>query len=865
LGWISASTLLTARGSIDSNVTTRSFLSALLALSPAVTPPLWAQCQPSWGGSTPLPASNGTIADAVDWDPDGTGPQPALVVFGGTFTSIANIQANNVAAFNPQTNTWSTLGMGVTAPPGNGCIRSVAVHQGMLVVGGRIATAGGNPMSAIARFNGTTWSGLGSGLGSGGGAGGLVNDLVVDAAGQLVAGGLFTNASGTSVVNCARWNGTTWSAMGTELTGGTVDALLLGPAGAVVAGGSFDSFASTGVRYVAQFNGTNWLPLGAFPGPVVALATAPGGVLAAAGAWNFGVRTFNGATWAVLGTLNAPIADLEVANGELFAGAYSGIPGGVARFTAGAWTPIGANGGSAGVLHASGVANALLFASYVPRGGILCETMERRDSTSSAMSLLVAGATNGPVRASTVAANGDVVVAGDFTSIQGVAANRIARWNGTTWAPLGAGMNESVLALLTLPNGDIIAGGGFTQAGGIPVSRIARWNGSSWSDVSGGRNGVVRTLGASTLSGTEFFVGGDFPGFMARHFSAPGAGYGTMVPLLNGAVNTIASLPNGDVVAGGEFTVGGTTALNHIGRFAFGAWSPLGNGTNGPVRVIHVLPSGELVVGGNFDVATSVSAEKIALWNGTAWSNLGSGMAPIGVSAYGPSVEAIAALPNGDLIVAGDFSSAGGAPDTKNIARWNGASWAAVANPGSHHDAQTVVHPYAIAMSPEGSLFVGGGFTAIGATGVGYFARLQAPCLASGESYGSGCSGAAGPVSIAMISRPWIGSTYRSQTTGIPSGAAVFATVGFNPIQPAVPLSTFIPQALSGCEALVQPDTSLLLTHVSGVAQNAIPIAPDPALVGVNLFEQSVVFEMSGSTVVGATSSNALKVTVGSL
>src|SRR5262249_20824902 len=76
---------------------------------------------------------------------------------------------------------------------------------------------------------------------------------------------------------------------------------------------------------------------------------------------------------------------------------------------------------------------------------------------------------------------------GDFTTAGGVAANRIAKWNGTSWAALGDGMNDAVDALAVFdecgaptPCPALYAGGDFTTAGGGPALRIAKWNGTSW-------------------------------------------------------------------------------------------------------------------------------------------------------------------------------------------------------------------------------------------------------------------------------------------------------------------------------------------------------------------------------------------------
>ena len=53
----------------------------------------------------------------------------------------------------------------------------------------------------------------------------------------------------------------------------------------------------------------------------------------------------------------------------------------------------------------------------------------------------IKGRSNGPVIARTSNPGQVTVAAG------GVAANHIASWNGSTWSPLGSGMNAQVLAL----------------------------------------------------------------------------------------------------------------------------------------------------------------------------------------------------------------------------------------------------------------------------------------------------------------------------------------------------------------------------------------------------------------------------------
>ena len=94
------------------------------------------------------------------------------------------------------------------------------------------------------------------------------------------------------------------------------------------------------------------------------------------------------------------------------------------------------------------------------------------------------------VLALTTLPNGDLVAGGFFVIAGGTAAIRIARWDGTNWSALGTGMDSEVCALTTLPNGDLVAGGIFTMAGGAAANNIARWDGTNWSAL-----GPVRLSG----------------------------------------------------------------------------------------------------------------------------------------------------------------------------------------------------------------------------------------------------------------------------------------------------------------------------------------------------------------------------------
>lgn len=75
---------------------------------------------------------------------------------------------------------------------------------------------------------------------------------------------------------------------------------------------------------------------------------------------------------------------------------------------------------------------------------------------------------------------------GTFTNAGGVAANHVAKWDGSSWSALGSGMDDDVHALTVFDDRGgpaLYAGGGFITAGGVSANGIARWNGSSWSGL----------------------------------------------------------------------------------------------------------------------------------------------------------------------------------------------------------------------------------------------------------------------------------------------------------------------------------------------------------------------------------------------
>jgi hypothetical protein len=303
----------------------------------------------------------------------------------------------------------------------------------------------------------------------------------------------------------------------------------------------------------------------------------------------------------------------------------------------------------------------------------------------------------------------NIYVAGLFTSIEGVSANRIARWNGTSWSAMGTGMNDDVYAL-AVDGGNVYAGGAFTTAGGVTVNHIAKWNGSSWSALGSGLDNTVFSLLIDANS--NVYVGGGFTsagGLSVNRiakWNGAWSALGTGMATAGSSVNALAFNSSGHLYAAGSFTTAGGVSASRVALWNGAAWSAVGTGVNNTVFAL-AYAGGNLYAGGMFTMAGSATRSYIARWSGTSWAALGSGM--------NNEVYTLAVDNNDNIYAGGAFTTAGGNA-AKRIALWDGSAWSAFGN-GLNGGV------YGLVLDNSGDLVVGGTFTTAGGKVATYLAR----------------------------------------------------------------------------------------------------------------------------------------------
>ncbi len=406
----------------------------------------------------PGTGSSGTVY-CLAMQPDGK------VLIGGYFSSYNGTLRNNIARIN------NDGSLDTTFDPGSGpneVVRSITVQpDGKILIGGVFTSYDGTPTNYITRVNAD--GSLDTSFNIGTGADILITSIVLQPDGKILVGGWFNSFNGSPIDFFARLNADGTLDAGFDTGTGpssTISSIAVQADGRIIIVGDFANYNGVGRNRIARVNADGSLDTSFDPG---------------AGA-NNDVETV------------ALQADGKVLIGGWFTD-YNGVgPDRLARLEADGDMDASFNPGAG--------PNATVWSIVVqPDGKSLVgddfsydnltghNHVSRRNIDGSIdLSFNPGTGTNGSVYSFAVQPDGKILIAGDFTSFNGVARIRVARLHAdgsldASFDP-GSGPNDWVSAVIVQPDGQILIGGDFTTYNGTPISRIARLNTDGSLDLS---------------------------------------------------------------------------------------------------------------------------------------------------------------------------------------------------------------------------------------------------------------------------------------------------------------------------------------------------------------------------------------------
>ncbi|HXN34643.1 MAG TPA: hypothetical protein VN877_00635, partial [Opitutaceae bacterium] len=558
-------------------------------------------------------------------------------------------------------------------------------------------------------------------------ANGAVRPMVLQPNGQVIIGGSFTTVQPTGGgTPLARNYAARLNADGTVDTvfnpnaNGVVYAIAYQPNGQIIIGGSFTTVQPAGSavvtrNHLARFNADGSLDKTFDPNtdrPVLSLAVQSSGqIIVGGGFTNF---TPNGSAATTvrncLARLNAdgsvdPTFDPE-ANGSV--STITILPDG--RFLVGGQ-----------------------FTGFQPDGNLSLVSIDflARFAANGTLDTGYAPDPLGSISTMAVQLDGKVVIGGTFTQVLGENSTAtsftsyVARINvdGSVDTGFNPAPNQAVNSVAIQTDGAVIVGGFFTTfsppgaPNPIPRNYIGRIEASGAVDASFAPGNQGTVFASAVLSNGQILVGGSFlsiggttQAYLAR-LNADGSLDRSFAPTLNGSVQAIAVQPNGQYVIGGHFTTVDGLTRNYVARLnTDGSFDgPFNPNPNSPVSMVAVQPNGQILLGGPFNVVTpdgaTTGTSVGSLIRVNSDGTLDTKFTPL---PSGGSIFAAVILPDGRIVIGGDFSSVAGVSQS-NIARLlsTGAIDPSVFFP------QPNAGVYSLALQSNGQVLIGGAFTTV--------------------------------------------------------------------------------------------------------------------------------------------------------
>lgn len=208
----------------------------------------------------------------------------------------------------------------------------------------------------------------------------------------------------------------------------------------------------------------------------------------------------------------------------------------------------------------------------------------------------------------------------------------LMKWNGTTWDTAGV-YTDGIVGALYVYNGELYVSGWFTTIGGINANGLAKFDGTNWSVIGNLPLGYNYGIWAITMYNGELYIGGSFGDSAWNTMNIlrwNGSQWNTVGSGFNGGMDEVSSFEvfNNILYIGGSFRVSDGNAGNYIVKWDGTTLSDVGGGVmglnngNGQVRDL-VTYNNTLYVAGVFSYAGGIWAQSIAKWDGVNWCGFG--------------------------------------------------------------------------------------------------------------------------------------------------------------------------------------------------------------------------------------------------
>ncbi len=330
---------------------------------------------------------------------------------------------------------------------------------------------------------------------------------------------------------------------------------------------------------------------------------------------------------------------------------------------------------------------------------------------------------NGDVNLVELLSDGKILIAGVFTTVNGVARKKIARLNpdgslnasfDVNWAAIvNAAQTPSIRSMEVLPDGKILLGGYFGSGQPLEYSKsVVRLNAdgtfdsalTSFPQIHSGSSAFVEK--AEQLPNGKILICGNFtlangnPQPKLARYNSNGTYDSTFTTAINNDCRDIEALPDGKYFVAGNYTTVNGSSHNGLTRFnADDTIDTTFNATLTNYWRIELESDGKLVVFhaySSLQLASRLNADGSALVNYPGWGYRGTD---------------VAFQPDGKLFIVGEFGNEHGQSNTFN--RFN--------TDGTHDPSLNRVsfygpnYPYlatAVAVAADGKVIIGGNFIA---------------------------------------------------------------------------------------------------------------------------------------------------------